>query len=175
MEIHDGGVILAFQKKSFDGSDMPNGGDINLARAMLRYMEETKSWKDEAKALSLAIGKATNRWRVRTRSVGRDWLSGCFVSGEKNPGHPDGLMANICLMSVPGEAEHVAALLGEHAFIAHYHGDPEYPQVKVGACEKHIASLNGLYMATSMAGYIDAHIVAMCRNLEMFPPAAGKE
>ena len=148
-----------------------NLGDINIAKAVLKYMEGTgaAAWRDEATALSLAIGKADGNWRVIARPVGTDGVPGCFVCGSD---YGLGMMSNICLMTVPTEAKHVCALFDGNARIAHYHGDPKAPQIKVGACKVHKASLHALHLGTSTGGKINRGLVEMCKDTACFPAAS---
>ena len=142
-----------------------NVGDLNLIKnGVLKEMERHKSsWRDEKEILRILVAKYRGVIRVNARSIGKDWLNGCFVCGNSRSDHT--LMSNICLMcDSQEEAEQVQNLFqGSH--IAYYHGDKKAPQVKLGACDKHLPNLKALWMATCAGNEVSKRLRDLCAEL----------
>ena len=49
---------------------------------------------------------------------------------------------------------------GSH--VAYYHGDKEVPQVKIGACDKHLPNLKGLWMVTRSENKVSERVCNLC-------------
>jgi len=80
-----------------------------------------------------------------SRGVGMDYTPGCFVCGGQ-----DGMNSNISAFVQCREAgERVVALFnGKGARLDYRKSEPDYIQVKVGACKEHVTNLQRLHDLT---------------------------
>jgi hypothetical protein len=79
--------------------------------------------------------------RIRFRGMGQDWTPGCFVCGGKHD-----LYANQSGFVTSKESgERIVALFEHGAFLDYRQYEPDWIQVKVGACKKHVPNLQKLY------------------------------
>lgn len=142
--------------------DFGDPGDRSLLKALTDHMRSHKAaWRVEYEALEIMMAAECKRVKVSARTIGTDSIPACFVCQEPSD-EPHSGMENTCLMcGSQDEAEIVLNLL-PGSRIAYYHGDPKTPQVKVGACEKHLEGLSALQLACYSAGYVDAYMVSRC-------------
>lgn len=84
-----------------------------------------------------------------SRGIGLDGNLVCFVCGAKDrdaeakaAGNP--YMHNIAAHLGQGDEAAALACFAQGARMAYYHGDPEAPQIKVGACTAHLPALEFL-------------------------------
>jgi hypothetical protein len=92
----------------------------------------------------------------RSRGVGLDVCPGCFVCGaEKRDEKANGYLNNIAAF-VPSKAlgEQVVAWFGKGARLDFRSFEPNWIQVKVGACDAHLPNLQKLHDLTSLYGVI---------------------
>lgn len=82
----------------------------------------------------------------RPRGIGLDTVPGCFVCGATvrcadaaAMGNP--YLHNICAFVNKEDEEAALACFERGARMAYYHGDENAPQIKVGACDRHLVAL----------------------------------
>lgn len=92
----------------------------------------------------------------KSRGIGNDNTPGCFICGG-----PDGLRNNIAAFVPSKESgERVVAMFGAGARLDYREHEPNWIQVKVGACDAHRDQLEDLHLATQKAGnHIDRQMV----------------
>jgi hypothetical protein len=84
------------------------------------------------------------------RGIGLDSTPGCFVCGGK-----DGLYDNVSgFVKCKAAGQRVVAMFCSGARLDYRKSEPDYVQVKVGACKEHLANLKALNTATSESGGI---------------------
>lgn len=131
------------------------GAITTLLVAMYHGIEDIQ--KQEFKAL----GDGTVRWH--SRGVGMDGTPGCFVCGaEKRNQKPDtnDYMNNVAAFVDSKEAGELAVvIIGQGARLDYRDRTPNRVQVKVGACDHHLAQLGEL----SRCWYINAERIAEVR------------
>lgn len=98
------------------------------------------------------------------RGIGFDHTPGCFVCGGV-----DGLHQNIAaFVQCKAAGERVVTMFQTGARLDYREYEPDYVQVKIGACDKHADNLELLYSATRGAGgVITSKFIAQAIN----PPA----
>jgi hypothetical protein len=74
-----------------------------------------------------------------SRGVGCDSTPGCFVCGGR-----DGLYSNICAWIHKTDEQRALDCFARGARMGYYHGDMAVPQIKVGACARHLKALEHL-------------------------------
>lgn len=77
-----------------------------------------------------------------SRGIGLDSTPGCFVCGldaDKNP-----LLRNIAAFVRKADEAAALACFERGARMAYFHGDRRAPQIKVGACDRHLKALERL-------------------------------
>ena len=92
----------------------------------------------------------------RSRGVGMDYTPGCFVCGGG-----DGMRNNIAAyVKCKASGERVVAMFDQGARLDYRKYEPDYVQVKIGACDKHVANLEKLHTLTRDADGVitEAHI-----------------
>jgi hypothetical protein len=83
---------------------------------------------------------AERLYRARPRAIGLDWTPGCFCCGGER-----GLHYNISFFVPSRETgEVVASLFASGAFLDYRDFEPNWIQVKVGACDDHLPNLEHL-------------------------------
>lgn len=95
-----------------------------------------------------------------SRGIGMDSTPGCFLCGG-----PDSLRSNISgYVRCKASGERVVEMLGRGTRLDYREFEPDYVQVKIGACKKHIGNLERLHELTSKDGIISMEIVDMARK-----------
>lgn len=95
------------------------------------------------------------------RGIGTDVCPGCFICGAKK----NSMMPNIAaFVSSKEDGEKIVGWFDKKAKLDYRPHEPNWIQVKVGACENHISNLNKLYNATAVYGVIRHHdiLVSSC-------------
>jgi len=90
-----------------------------------------------------------------SRGVGMDHTPGCFICGGEA-----GLHANISgFVQCKAAGERVITMFETGARLDYRDFEPDYVQVKVGACEKHKGALEALHQKTKCCGVISEDII----------------
>lgn len=86
--------------------------------------------------------------QFRSRGIGMDYTPGCFVCGGFNGMHDN--IAAFVQCKTSGERV-IKMFDGKGAYLDYREHEPDYVQVKVGACKKHISALERLHSLTDAA------------------------
>lgn len=90
--------------------------------------------------------------QMGVRGIGMDNCPGCFVCGNPEPGS---LLANLSgFVTSKEDGEAIVAMFSAGARLDYRPSEPNWIQVKVGACEAHIKHLQELSHSISLHGYI---------------------
>jgi hypothetical protein len=88
--------------------------------------------------------------KFRPRGIGTDWCPGCYVCGVG-----EGSMSNIAaFVDSKEDGEAILAWFDGSAKLDFRPHEPNWIQVKVGACPNHLPCLEALYKTTSQYGVI---------------------
>ncbi len=114
---------------------------VALAHANVEIMKVETLRDDKARGPSLSF---------RSRGIGSDQCPGCFVCGGET-----GLMDNIsAFVASKEEGEQIVAWFGGRARLDFRDYEPNWIQVKVGACATHRGNLEHLQRLVSVHGRI---------------------
>jgi hypothetical protein len=87
------------------------------------------------------------------RGLGSDACPGCFVCGTGKIGAGYEMLDNFAaFVASKEEGEEIVSWFGGRARLDYRSSEPNWIQVKVGACKKHVPNLEQLYNASSVYG-----------------------
>jgi len=115
--------------------------------------------KHEIAAGDAAFGKSL---LFRPRGIGTDSCAGCFVCGTGKIGAGYEILDNVAAFVASKEEgeEIVSWFFDGRARLDYRPSEPNWIQVKVGACKKHVPNLEQLYNASSVYGRLRKKDVA---------------
>lgn len=95
--------------------------------------------------------------QIASRGIGRDWTHGCFICG----GDASGIYNNISAFVKSKESgEKVVSMFERGAKLDYRPSEPNWIQVKIGACDGHLGNLLKLNTFTQAEGIITKAMVA---------------
>jgi hypothetical protein len=95
-----------------------------------------------------------------SRGVGLDTTPGCFICGGGRAMRPN--IAAFVASRQDGEA--IVRLFGQGAWLDYRDFEPNWIQVKVGACQIHLGALERLHQITKRSRSIDAEAIAAAKQ-----------
>lgn len=96
----------------------------------------------------------------RARGIGKDWTPGCFVCGGEKK-----VYNNLAgFVNTKEAGERAMLLFDKGARVDYREHDPDYVQVKIGACNNHLENLEKLLELTTENGTITEEMVALSKE-----------
>jgi hypothetical protein len=105
-----------------------------------------------------------------SRGIGLDVTNGCFVCGAERRNLLDATnhyMHNIAAFVDKEDEAAVFALFPKGSRMGYYHGDENIPQIKIGACDKHLTNLQHLHDRTCYYRRIRREDVDAAINIQL--------
>lgn len=100
----------------------------------------------ELKQLEHELGSS---FSFGSRGIGLDLTPGCFCCGStKRNASSNDVLHNIAAHIDKNDETAVLVMFPRGARMGYYHGDPMSPQIKIGACDKHLPNLQHLHDRT---------------------------
>lgn len=99
-----------------------------------------------------------------SRGIGNDWVE-CFVCGGKRD-VPSGVNHNISgFVNSKQDGERIRAWFREKAWLDYRKREPNWIQLKIGACDNHLANLEKLESLTVLSSTINSDMIEKALNL----------
>lgn len=91
----------------------------------------------------------------KTRGIGLDQTPGCFCcDATRRNAEANLYLHNIAAITSVEDADALLAMFPRGARMDHYHGNGNFPQIKIGACDEHLDNLKALHSRTEYYGRI---------------------
>lgn len=149
-----------------DRFDYISGSASTMICALYTIVEERRKFEIECDDQRQGPGL-----RFNSRGLGSDQVPGCFVCGAKYRDAEATEKQYICMPNISAYVETqasgnmIVSWFGNLAWLDYRPSEPNYIQVKVGACSEHVPLLQKLHDLTSVHGIIRKTMVEECKHL----------